>query len=175
MMNSIRRSISSGVMPWLSPFTIDCIIRRGITQAQRSGLRSMIRPWRSPTFFAAGIPRRGSYGVRERLVPREKAGQSPQFEHTTRKGLVTASGNRNDELAPGTLKSILKAAGLKHGITWLVRRSTFYTSCRCRKGKVRCDRPEPGGQTPTDPRLIRLAAADAAASSSRRSLLRREG
>lgn len=40
-------------------------------------------------------------------------GSHRQFKHQTKKGLVTIAGKRGDELAPGTLNSILKQAGLK--------------------------------------------------------------
>jgi len=40
-------------------------------------------------------------------------GSHRQFKHLTKKGLVTIAGKRGDELAPGTLNSILKQAGLK--------------------------------------------------------------
>ena len=40
-------------------------------------------------------------------------GSHHQYKHHTKPGLVTIPGNRNDELAPGTLNSILKQAGLK--------------------------------------------------------------
>jgi predicted RNA binding protein YcfA (HicA-like mRNA interferase family) len=40
-------------------------------------------------------------------------GSHHQFKHPTKLGLVTIPGNRNQELAPGTLNSILKQAGLK--------------------------------------------------------------
>lgn len=46
------------------------------------------------------------------LVVRTK-GSHRQFKHQTKKGLVTIAGKRGDELAPGTLNSILKQAGLK--------------------------------------------------------------
>lgn len=46
------------------------------------------------------------------LVIRTK-GSHRQFRHQTKKGLVTIAGKRGDELAPGTLNSILKQAGLK--------------------------------------------------------------
>ncbi|GEM88167.1 type II toxin-antitoxin system HicA family toxin [Meiothermus granaticius] len=36
-----------------------------------------------------------------------------QFKHPSKPGKVTVSGNPGDELAPKTLKSILKQAGLK--------------------------------------------------------------
>ncbi|MBN2491980.1 MAG: type II toxin-antitoxin system HicA family toxin [Planctomycetes bacterium] len=40
-------------------------------------------------------------------------GSRRQFRHATRRGLVTVAGKLRDELAPGTLNSILKQAGLK--------------------------------------------------------------
>lgn len=40
-------------------------------------------------------------------------GSHHQYKHPTKKGLVTLPGNGNDDLAPGTLNSILKQAGLK--------------------------------------------------------------
>ena len=40
-------------------------------------------------------------------------GSHRQFNHPTRPGVVTVPGKPNDELAPGTLNSILKQAGLK--------------------------------------------------------------
>jgi len=40
-------------------------------------------------------------------------GSHHQYKHPTKPGLVTIPGNRNDELAPGTLNNILKQAGLK--------------------------------------------------------------
>ena len=36
-----------------------------------------------------------------------------QFKHATKKGRVTISGKPSQEVAPGTLNSILKQAGLK--------------------------------------------------------------
>jgi predicted RNA binding protein YcfA (HicA-like mRNA interferase family) len=36
-----------------------------------------------------------------------------QFKHLTKTGRVTVSGKSSDDLAPGTLNSILKQAGLK--------------------------------------------------------------
>ncbi|MBI4512686.1 MAG: type II toxin-antitoxin system HicA family toxin [Gemmatimonadetes bacterium] len=35
-----------------------------------------------------------------------------QYRHPVKRGLVTIAGKPNDELAPGTLKSVLRAAGL---------------------------------------------------------------
>lgn len=45
----------------------------------------------------------------------ESGGHSADIpdKHPTKPGLVTIPGNRNDELAPATLNSILKQAGLK--------------------------------------------------------------
>jgi predicted RNA binding protein YcfA (HicA-like mRNA interferase family) len=40
-------------------------------------------------------------------------GSHHQYKHPMKKGLVTVPGNRNDEVAPGTLNSIVKQAELK--------------------------------------------------------------
>jgi predicted RNA binding protein YcfA (HicA-like mRNA interferase family) len=40
-------------------------------------------------------------------------GSHRQFKHPSKPGLVTVPGRPSDELAPGTLNSILKQAGLK--------------------------------------------------------------
>jgi predicted RNA binding protein YcfA (HicA-like mRNA interferase family) len=40
-------------------------------------------------------------------------GSHRQFKHATKPGLVTVSGKPGDDVAPGTLNSILKQAGLK--------------------------------------------------------------
>ncbi len=40
-------------------------------------------------------------------------GSHQQYKHSTKPGLVTVAGHPGDELAPGTLNSILKQAGLK--------------------------------------------------------------
>ena len=40
-------------------------------------------------------------------------GSHQQFKHATKRGLVTIAGRLSDDLAPGTLNSILKQAGLK--------------------------------------------------------------
>lgn len=40
-------------------------------------------------------------------------GSHRQYRHRTLPGLVTVAGKPSHELAPGTLKSILKQAGLK--------------------------------------------------------------
>jgi len=40
-------------------------------------------------------------------------GSHRQYKHRERPGLVTVAGRPGDDLAPGTLRSILKQAGLK--------------------------------------------------------------
>jgi predicted RNA binding protein YcfA (HicA-like mRNA interferase family) len=40
-------------------------------------------------------------------------GSHRQFKHSAKSGLVTVAGKSGDELAPGTLNSVLKQAGLK--------------------------------------------------------------
>jgi predicted RNA binding protein YcfA (HicA-like mRNA interferase family) len=40
-------------------------------------------------------------------------GSHRQFKHATKSGRVTVPGKPSDDLAPGTLNSILKQAGLK--------------------------------------------------------------
>ncbi|MDC0835296.1 hypothetical protein AY599_20455 [Leptolyngbya valderiana BDU 20041] len=40
-------------------------------------------------------------------------GSHRQYKHETKSGLVTISGKPSDDLAPGTLNSILKQAGLR--------------------------------------------------------------
>lgn len=40
-------------------------------------------------------------------------GSHRQFQHPTKKGLVTVSGKPGDDLAPGTLNNIFKQAGWK--------------------------------------------------------------
>jgi predicted RNA binding protein YcfA (HicA-like mRNA interferase family) len=40
-------------------------------------------------------------------------GSHAQYKHPKKPGLVTVAGSGNDDLAPGTLNSILKQAGLK--------------------------------------------------------------
>jgi predicted RNA binding protein YcfA (HicA-like mRNA interferase family) len=44
-----------------------------------------------------------------------RKGSHRQFKHNTKKGVVTIAGHLNNELAKGTINSILKQAGLKHG------------------------------------------------------------
>ncbi|NOZ77554.1 MAG: type II toxin-antitoxin system HicA family toxin [Euryarchaeota archaeon] len=52
------------------------------------------------------IERDGWYLVRQK-------GSHRQYKHSLKSGLVTISGNLSDEVARGTLNSILKQAGLK--------------------------------------------------------------
>jgi predicted RNA binding protein YcfA (HicA-like mRNA interferase family) len=40
-------------------------------------------------------------------------GSHRQFKHPTKRGRVTVAGKPSDDLAPGTVKSILKQSGLK--------------------------------------------------------------
>ena len=40
-------------------------------------------------------------------------GSHRQYKHPSKSGLVTVPGHPSDEVAPGTLNSILKQAGLK--------------------------------------------------------------
>jgi len=40
-------------------------------------------------------------------------GSHRQLKHASKRGLVTVAGKLSNELAPGTLNSILKQAGLK--------------------------------------------------------------
>jgi len=40
-------------------------------------------------------------------------GSHRQFKHPTKSGRVTIAGHPGDDLAPGTLSSVLKQAGLK--------------------------------------------------------------
>jgi predicted RNA binding protein YcfA (HicA-like mRNA interferase family) len=40
-------------------------------------------------------------------------GSHRQYKHPTRPGLVTVSGHPSEQMAPGTLNSVLKQAGLK--------------------------------------------------------------
>jgi predicted RNA binding protein YcfA (HicA-like mRNA interferase family) len=42
-------------------------------------------------------------------------GSHRQFKHNNKQGLITIAGHPNDDLAKGTLSSILKQAGLKNG------------------------------------------------------------
>ena len=40
-------------------------------------------------------------------------GSHRQFKHATKRGVVTVAGKPGDDLAPGTLNSIMKQSGLK--------------------------------------------------------------
>jgi predicted RNA binding protein YcfA (HicA-like mRNA interferase family) len=44
-----------------------------------------------------------------------RKGSHRQYKHADRKGLVTIAGNLNDEIAKGTLNSVLRQSGLKYG------------------------------------------------------------
>jgi predicted RNA binding protein YcfA (HicA-like mRNA interferase family) len=44
-----------------------------------------------------------------------RKGSHRQYKHKSKNGLVTIAGNMNDDLAKGTLNSIIKQAGLKNG------------------------------------------------------------
>jgi predicted RNA binding protein YcfA (HicA-like mRNA interferase family) len=56
-----------------------------------------------------------------RLIERDgwrqiaQRGSHRQFKHAEKPGRVTVAGKLSDDLAPGTLNSILKQAGLKGG------------------------------------------------------------
>ena len=56
-----------------------------------------------------------------RLIERDgwrqiaQRGSHRQFKHTSKPGRVMIAGKPSDDLAPGTLNSILKQAGLKGG------------------------------------------------------------
>jgi len=54
----------------------------------------------------AGLREDGWYQVAQR-------GSHRQYKHPLKKGRVTIAGHNNDDLAPGTLNSILEQAGLK--------------------------------------------------------------
>jgi predicted RNA binding protein YcfA (HicA-like mRNA interferase family) len=70
------------------------------------------------TFYLGG---RHSMKVREaiRLIEADgwflvaTRGSHRQYKHATKSGRVTIAGKVSDDLAPGTLNSILKQAGLK--------------------------------------------------------------
>ncbi len=44
-----------------------------------------------------------------------RKGSHRQYKHKIKNGLVTIAGHLNDDLAKGTLNSIIKQAGLKNG------------------------------------------------------------
>jgi len=47
-------------------------------------------------------------------------GSHRQFKHPVKNGRVRVAGKPSDDLAPGTLNSIIKQAGLKENGTYLV-------------------------------------------------------
>ena len=51
--------------------------------------------------------------MRLQVTSQRARGSHRQYKHPQKKGLVTVPGHMNDELAPGTVNSILKQAGLK--------------------------------------------------------------
>lgn len=48
-------------------------------------------------------------------IPVSTRGSHRQFTHPLKPGRVTVAGNSSDDLAPGTLNSVLEQAGLKNG------------------------------------------------------------
>lgn len=62
--------------------------------------------------FRRGGPGRVSGGVGEPVEARTR-GDHHQYKHPSKPGPVTVPGRMNDELAPGTLSSVFKQAGLK--------------------------------------------------------------
>ena len=86
-----------------------------ICDAGRGDNRSDL-PWRQ---LATGFARRMKIREVMRLlrddgwVPVETRGSHVQLKHSAKKGRVTVAGHPNDDLAPGTLKSILVQAGLR--------------------------------------------------------------
>ncbi len=51
--------------------------------------------------------------IKDGWILRSQEGSHKQFIHPTKPGKVTVVGHPSDEAAPGTLKSIMKQAGLK--------------------------------------------------------------
>jgi predicted RNA binding protein YcfA (HicA-like mRNA interferase family) len=47
------------------------------------------------------------------IIQAATRGSHRQYKHPVKKGRVTIAGHPGDELAPGTLNSVLKQAGLK--------------------------------------------------------------
>lgn len=81
-------------------------------------------PYRGLTVTARGVLQLAErYLVKVRDVLRwlaadgwvlvRRRGSHQQFRHPLKSGLVTVAGSGNDDLAAGTLNSILKQAGLK--------------------------------------------------------------
>jgi predicted RNA binding protein YcfA (HicA-like mRNA interferase family) len=65
------------------------------------------------------MPKTMKVGELLRLIKRDgwylvaTRGSHEQYKHDTKPGRVTVAGKPSDDLAPGTLNSILKQAGLK--------------------------------------------------------------
>lgn len=74
-------------------------------------------------WLSSGSGKRGSGGMKVREVIRllladgwtmvATRGSHRQFKHPVKTGRVTVAGKPSDDLAPGTLNSILKQAGIK--------------------------------------------------------------
>jgi predicted RNase H-like HicB family nuclease/predicted RNA binding protein YcfA (HicA-like mRNA interferase family) len=56
------------------------------------------------------------------------SGTHRQYKHEGKPGLVTVSGNMNDELAPGTLNSVLKQAVMKRCLIVIEETGTGYSA-----------------------------------------------
>ena len=81
--------------------------------------RWVAQPWLAPLSLAVAILR--AMKVRDviRLVVDDgwlkvrQRGSHRQYRHPTKRGVVTIAGSPSDDIAAGTLNSILKQAGLK--------------------------------------------------------------
>jgi predicted RNA binding protein YcfA (HicA-like mRNA interferase family) len=65
--------------------------------------------------LAFGVKIRDLIRILERdgwLLARTR-GSHRQYKHPTKRGVVTVAGHENDDIAKGTLNSVLKQAGLK--------------------------------------------------------------
>ena len=100
--------------------------QRGLTKGVRVHHEGISRPAAGhpdsePSCPAAAIGSADAMKVREvlRLLRDDgwfevaTRGSHMQFKHATKTGRVTVAGHPNDDLAPGTLKSILEQAKLK--------------------------------------------------------------
>ena len=80
-----------------------------------------VSPQRAGLDITASVPQNATMKVRDVLrlladdgwVLARTRGSHQQFKHPTKPGFVTLVGSGNDDLAPGTLHSVLKQAGLK--------------------------------------------------------------
>ena len=95
--------------------------RRRSRQFQGLGMIGCDDPFRCQTTPGAGPEDEGGVAEAIRLIERDgwrqiaQRGSHRQFKHKDKLGRVTVAGKPSDELAPGTLNSILKQAGLKGG------------------------------------------------------------